>query len=121
MRLRITTLRAASGTGVELLDYRAPRDGRDAPADLRANDIAHWQITMRAAGVAPLLRPSPLFSLVSPDVTALDAAPLAFAEACWSAIPIATPSAWSADGRRNPRPRRHIARSRPSKQQKRPH
>jgi catechol 2,3-dioxygenase-like lactoylglutathione lyase family enzyme len=81
VRLRITTLRAASGTGVELLDYRAPRDGRDAPADLRANDVAHWQITMRAAGVAPLLRPSPLFSLVSPDVTALDTPSLSFAEA----------------------------------------
>jgi len=81
VRLQITTLRAASGTGVELLDYRAPRDGRDAPTDLRANDIAHWQITMRAAAVAPLLRPSPLFSLVSPDVTALDTPALAFAEA----------------------------------------
>jgi catechol 2,3-dioxygenase-like lactoylglutathione lyase family enzyme len=81
VRLRITTLRAASGTGVELLDYRAPRDGRAAPPDLKANDIAHWQITMRAAGVAPLLRPSPHFSLVSPDVTALDTPNLAFAEA----------------------------------------
>jgi catechol 2,3-dioxygenase-like lactoylglutathione lyase family enzyme len=81
VRLRITTLRAASGTGVELLDYRAPRDGRDAPADLRANDIAHWQITMRAAALTPLLRPAPLFSLVSPDVTAIDTPALAFGEA----------------------------------------
>jgi catechol 2,3-dioxygenase-like lactoylglutathione lyase family enzyme len=71
-RLRITTLRCARGTGVELLDYRAPRDGRDAPVDLKANDLAHWQITMRATGVARLLRPSALFSLVSPDVTRLD-------------------------------------------------
>jgi catechol 2,3-dioxygenase-like lactoylglutathione lyase family enzyme len=81
VRLRITTLRAAAGTGVELLDYRAPRDGRDAPADLKANDVAHWQITMRAAGVARLLRPSPAFSLVSPDVTALDLPHLSFDEA----------------------------------------
>ncbi|MEO5820065.1 MAG: VOC family protein [Vicinamibacteraceae bacterium] len=81
VRLRITTLRAADGTGVELLDYRAPRDGRDAPADLKANDIAHWQITMRAAGVARLLHPSAAFSLVSPDVTALDVPHLTFAEA----------------------------------------
>src|SRR5712691_5136334 len=43
-RLRITTLRAAAGPGVELLEYLAPRDGRPAPVDLKANDLAHWQI-----------------------------------------------------------------------------
>lgn len=81
VRLRITTLRAASGTGVELLDYRAPRDGRPAPADLKANDIAHWQITMSAReGIERLLRPSRLFALVSPDVTQVDAGPLGFTE-----------------------------------------
>jgi catechol 2,3-dioxygenase-like lactoylglutathione lyase family enzyme len=42
-RLRITGLRAASGPGIELLEYLAPRDGRPVPADLRANDLAHWQ------------------------------------------------------------------------------
>jgi catechol 2,3-dioxygenase-like lactoylglutathione lyase family enzyme len=42
-RLRITGLRAASGPGIELLEYLAPRDGRPMPADLRANDLAHWQ------------------------------------------------------------------------------
>ena len=73
VRLRITTLRAATGTGVELLEYRAPRDGRPSPIDLKANDLAHWQITMRAAGLDRLLRPSRLFSLVSPDVTTIDA------------------------------------------------
>jgi catechol 2,3-dioxygenase-like lactoylglutathione lyase family enzyme len=72
VRVRITTLRASTGVGVELLDYRAPRDGRDAPIDLKANDIAHWQITMRASGLAGLLRPTNNFSLVSPTVTPLD-------------------------------------------------
>lgn len=43
-RLRITTLRAAAGPGVELLEYLAPRDGRAAPVDLKANDLAYWQI-----------------------------------------------------------------------------
>ena len=81
VRLRITTLRAARGTGVELLEYRAPRDGRPAPIDLRANDIAHWQITMRAAGVERLLQPSRLFSLVSPDVTVVDAPHVDFSRA----------------------------------------
>ena len=43
-RLRITTLRASAGPGVELLEYLTPRDGRPTPTDLKANDLAHWQI-----------------------------------------------------------------------------
>jgi catechol 2,3-dioxygenase-like lactoylglutathione lyase family enzyme len=78
VRLRITTLRAPSGTGVELLEYRAPRDGRPAPIDLKANDLAHWQITMAARGLNRLLTPSRVFGLVSPDVTAIDADALGF-------------------------------------------
>jgi catechol 2,3-dioxygenase-like lactoylglutathione lyase family enzyme len=75
VRLRITTLRAATGTGVELLEYRAPRDGRPSPPDLKANDVAHWQITMRGASVLldRLLLPSRKFGLVSPDITTIDA------------------------------------------------
>ena len=42
-RLRITALRAASGPGVEFLEYLAPRDGRPYPADSRSNDLIHWQ------------------------------------------------------------------------------
>lgn len=77
VRLRITTLRAPAGTGVELLEYRAPRDGRASPPDLKANDIAHWQITMRGASalLERLLLPSRLFALVSPDITQIDAPP----------------------------------------------
>ncbi len=51
-RLRITTLRAAAGPGVELLEYLTPRDGRPAPADVRANDLVHWQ-TLFAVTDAP--------------------------------------------------------------------
>jgi len=54
-RLRITALRAAAGPGIELLEYLAPRDGRPAPADLRANDVAHWQTTIAAASLDPLI------------------------------------------------------------------
>jgi catechol 2,3-dioxygenase-like lactoylglutathione lyase family enzyme len=43
VRLRITAVRAAQGPGIEFLEYLAPRDGRPAPADLRANDLLHWQ------------------------------------------------------------------------------
>jgi catechol 2,3-dioxygenase-like lactoylglutathione lyase family enzyme len=48
-RLRITTLRAADGPGIELLQYLAPSDGRPAPADLRANDVLYWQTTIDMA------------------------------------------------------------------------
>jgi catechol 2,3-dioxygenase-like lactoylglutathione lyase family enzyme len=42
-RLRITSLRADSGPGIEFLEYLAPRDGRPIPSDLHANDLAHWE------------------------------------------------------------------------------
>ncbi len=42
-RLHITTLRAASGPGVEFLEYLAPRDGRPYPPEEKANDLVHWQ------------------------------------------------------------------------------
>ena len=45
--VRITTLRAAAGPGVELLEYRHPRDGRPG-LDIRPNDLAHWQTIMTA-------------------------------------------------------------------------
>jgi catechol 2,3-dioxygenase-like lactoylglutathione lyase family enzyme len=44
--LRITTLRANHGPGVELLQYLAPTDGRRYPADARPNDLVHWQTTV---------------------------------------------------------------------------
>ncbi|HEU4438362.1 MAG TPA: VOC family protein [Methylomirabilota bacterium] len=55
-RLRITTLRAAAGPGIELLEYRAPRNGRPIPGDLGANDIAHWQIRLTVADVGAARR-----------------------------------------------------------------
>jgi catechol 2,3-dioxygenase-like lactoylglutathione lyase family enzyme len=41
--LRITALRAASGPGIEFLEYLTPRDGRPIPYDERANDVVHRQ------------------------------------------------------------------------------
>jgi catechol 2,3-dioxygenase-like lactoylglutathione lyase family enzyme len=69
-RLRITTLRASNGPGVELLEYLAPRDGRPAPIDLRANDVSHWQTTLLTPAPERIvdLLPLRLFSLVSPTV-----------------------------------------------------
>ena len=45
-RVRITSLRAGGGPGIEFLEYLAPRDGRPAPADARASDLFHWQTTL---------------------------------------------------------------------------
>jgi catechol 2,3-dioxygenase-like lactoylglutathione lyase family enzyme len=75
-RLRITALRANAGPGVELLEYLAPRDGRPAPADLRTNDIAHWQTTMVVDTLEPLpgLARDHRVTLVSPG--AVDAGSL---------------------------------------------
>jgi len=42
-RLHITSLRAATGPGIELLEYLAPRDGAPFPADEHANDVVHRQ------------------------------------------------------------------------------
>jgi len=55
-RLRITSLRAPEGPGVELLDYLAPRDGRPLPTDERANDLSHWQTTVRVADLEAAAR-----------------------------------------------------------------
>jgi catechol 2,3-dioxygenase-like lactoylglutathione lyase family enzyme len=44
--LHITGMRADAGLGIEFLEYLTPRDGRSRPADVRANDIVHWQTTI---------------------------------------------------------------------------
>jgi catechol 2,3-dioxygenase-like lactoylglutathione lyase family enzyme len=79
-RLRITALRAGNGPGIELLEYLAPRDGRPAPADLRANDIAHWQTTLVAEGLDSLvsLARDHRLSLVSPGTVETETAALGF-------------------------------------------
>jgi catechol 2,3-dioxygenase-like lactoylglutathione lyase family enzyme len=44
--LRITSLRAESGPGVELLEYLSPRDGCPFPLDEHANDVIHRQTVL---------------------------------------------------------------------------
>ncbi len=46
--VRITTLRAAAGPGIELLEYLMPRTGRAYPADTRAGDRWQWVVSLRA-------------------------------------------------------------------------
>jgi catechol 2,3-dioxygenase-like lactoylglutathione lyase family enzyme len=42
-RLRITSLRAEKGPGIEFLEYITPPGGRDIPADARASDLIFWR------------------------------------------------------------------------------
>ena len=51
-RLHITSLKAASGPGVEFLEYLAPSDGRPYPPEERANDLVHWQTRFSGIGTA---------------------------------------------------------------------
>jgi catechol 2,3-dioxygenase-like lactoylglutathione lyase family enzyme len=46
--VHITTLRAAAGPGVELLEYRMPHTDRPYPADTRASDHWQWILNLRA-------------------------------------------------------------------------
>jgi catechol 2,3-dioxygenase-like lactoylglutathione lyase family enzyme len=55
-RLRITTLRAGAGPGIEFLEYLTPRDGRPAPPDARANDLAHWQTALVVSDAESVIR-----------------------------------------------------------------
>jgi len=79
-RLRITSLRAAAGPGIEFLEYLAPPGGRPMPADTRANDLVHWQTTLVTANAAAAeqgLRAGK-FSFVSSGLVALPDGKLGF-------------------------------------------
>ena len=82
-RLRITSLRAVGGgPGIEFLEYIAPRDGRAAPNDERANDLFHWQTTLvvhDANKLAEGLVGSD-FRLVSPGAVTVNDTRLGFAK-----------------------------------------
>ena len=63
----------AHGPGVELLEYLTQHDGRPIPADVRANDLLHWQTTLLMWCIASLTNQlqTETFTLVSPNVVLL--------------------------------------------------
>jgi catechol 2,3-dioxygenase-like lactoylglutathione lyase family enzyme len=69
-RVRITALHAATGPGIEFLEYLAPRDGRVKPPDARPNDVMHWQtrIVTPDANVTVRHVVDGRFPLISPGV-----------------------------------------------------
>lgn len=82
-RLRITSLRAAAGPGIELLEYLTPRDGRPMPAEEKANDLTHWQtrlVTSSAEGAFQQLH-ARTYAFVSSGVIALSEPQLDFKKA----------------------------------------
>jgi catechol 2,3-dioxygenase-like lactoylglutathione lyase family enzyme len=82
-RLRITSLRAASGgPGIEFLEYLAPRDGRPAPSDERASDLFHWQTTVivNATDMFAQNLLAENFRFVSPGVVSIGDARLGFSK-----------------------------------------
>jgi catechol 2,3-dioxygenase-like lactoylglutathione lyase family enzyme len=72
-RLRITSLRAPEGPGIEFLQYLAPRDGRAFPADERASDVVHWQtrLIVPDAGAAAARLQADGVTFISPGVVGL--------------------------------------------------
>jgi catechol 2,3-dioxygenase-like lactoylglutathione lyase family enzyme len=79
-RLRITALRAATGPGIEFLEYLAPTDGRPYPADAKASDLIHWQtqlVTSRADDAARRTREARA-PFISPGTVALPDTRLGF-------------------------------------------
>ena len=79
-RLRITSLRAGAGPGIEFLEYLAPTDGRPAPGDAQANDLASWQTRLVVKDVS--VEETPLRAaggrLVSPGRIGLEGGELGF-------------------------------------------
>ena len=79
-RLRITSLRAAEGPGVELLEYLAPRTGRPMPEDSQVNDLWAWETDVVAANIniaAQALRDRK-YSVVSSGIVTLSDTRLRF-------------------------------------------
>jgi len=79
-RLRITSLRAGEGPGIELLQYLAPPGGRAAPADEHSNDLVHHQTRLITADIEGLARrlSGGRFVLISSGVISVPGAELGF-------------------------------------------
>jgi catechol 2,3-dioxygenase-like lactoylglutathione lyase family enzyme len=79
-RLRITSLRASAGPGIELLEYLAPPGGHTAPIDEHSNDLVHHQTRLIAADIGDLARrlSRARCVLISPGIVVIPKAELGF-------------------------------------------
>jgi catechol 2,3-dioxygenase-like lactoylglutathione lyase family enzyme len=73
-RLRITSLRAGGGPGIEFLEYLAPTTGRAFPPDAGANDLVHWQtrLVVPDAGLAAARLQAEGVEFVSPGAVRVE-------------------------------------------------
>jgi catechol 2,3-dioxygenase-like lactoylglutathione lyase family enzyme len=53
-RVRITSLRASKGPGIEFLEYLMPRGGRPFPPDVMSSDLVSWLTPIVVQSAAPL-------------------------------------------------------------------
>jgi catechol 2,3-dioxygenase-like lactoylglutathione lyase family enzyme len=77
-RVRIISLRAISGPGIELLEYQNSNTGRSSPANERANDIVHHQTVLLTGDLHEAIR-----RLCAGQVTFVSAAGSCNAPATW--------------------------------------
>ena len=79
-RVRITSLRASAGPGIEMLEYLAPPGGRAAPIDEHSNDLVHHQTRLIAADIGDLAHrlSRARYVLISPGIVAIPKAELGF-------------------------------------------
>src|SRR6516165_10022621 len=78
----ITSLRASSGPGIELLEYRFPQNGRPISPDERATDLIHRElilITANAKVASEQLRRDHV-RFISPDLITFKEPELGFRE-----------------------------------------
>ncbi|MEZ5788048.1 MAG: VOC family protein [Xanthobacteraceae bacterium] len=84
VRVRITSVSpAVKPPSVEFLHYEAPSGGRPMPADTRADDIWHWEMSFVVSDVkaaASFLRAGGV-RFVTPEVVAIDHPSLGFSKA----------------------------------------
>jgi catechol 2,3-dioxygenase-like lactoylglutathione lyase family enzyme len=99
VKVQISSLKAATGLGIELLEYVAPKHGRPIPTDTQANDLWCWQTIvavedaiakvqqLQTAGFQPIsapimpvsgsaLEPSQGFLIQDPDCHTIRLSPL---------------------------------------------
>jgi catechol 2,3-dioxygenase-like lactoylglutathione lyase family enzyme len=76
--LRITSLRGASGIGVELLEYITPRNGAPAPLNEKATDVAYHETVIAVDGLQETSQQSgsSQFIAFSPEINAVKGLPM---------------------------------------------
>ncbi len=72
--LKITSLQAESGIGLEFLDYIAPPGGRQYPVDTKATDHWYWQTTFEVSDIHKLYKKlmEQGYSIVSENVVEIN-------------------------------------------------